>query len=105
MTHRRHPANGYSIISSVRAISIGGTWSPKRLRGFEIDDQLRPIGHQAAAGDDGALDLAGVAHVDRAHLHPKRRRRGLDSAPLADPGGNSGIPNDWPPASRSARSA
>jgi hypothetical protein len=41
---------------------------------------------------DGALDLAGVAHVVRAHLHPKRRRRGLDSAPLADPGGNSGVP-------------
>jgi hypothetical protein len=52
---------------------------------------------QAAIGGqcedrNGALDLAGVAHVVRAHLHPKRRRRGLDSAPLADPGGNSGIP-------------
>ena len=56
-THRRHPANGYSIISSVRAISIGGTWSPKRLRGFEIDDQLRPIGHQAAAGDEEAGEV------------------------------------------------
>ena len=56
-THRRHPANGYSIISSVRAISIGGTWSPKRLRVSEIDDQLRPIGHQAVAGDEEAREV------------------------------------------------
>jgi hypothetical protein len=28
---------------------------------------------------------------------PKRRRRGLDSAPLPDPRGNSGIPNDCRP--------
>src|SRR4029077_11598541 len=43
---------------------------------------------------DGALDLADVAHVDRADLDPNRRRRGLDGAPLANPGGYSGIAND-----------
>jgi hypothetical protein len=31
---------------------------------------------------DGAFDLAGVAHIDRAHVHPKRRRRGLDGGDL-----------------------
>ena len=48
----------------------------------------------AREGRDGALDLAGVAHVDRAHLHPERRRHGLDGAELADPGGYGGIPKD-----------
>ena len=33
----------------------------------------------AREGRDGALDLAGIAHVDRAHLHAERRRHGLDS--------------------------
>src|SRR5262245_25662672 len=37
----------------------------------------------AREGRNGALDLAGVAHVDRADLHPKRRRRSLDDAELA----------------------
>ena len=36
-------------------------------------------------GGDGALDLGDVAQVDRAQLHPKRRRRGLNCAQLADP--------------------
>ena len=34
---------------------------------------------------DAALDLAGVAQVDRAYLHAKRRRHGLDDGELADP--------------------
>ena len=42
----------------------------------------------------GALNLSGVAHVDRAHLHPKRWRYGLDRAKLADPGRLPGISND-----------
>jgi hypothetical protein len=27
---------------------------------------------------DGALDFAGIAHVDRTQFHPQRRRHGLD---------------------------
>jgi len=54
--------------------------------------------HAAIAGTregrDAALDLRRVAHVDWAHLHPERRRRGLDRAPLAGPGGYCGIPKD-----------
>ena len=101
-------------------------------------DYVRPIGDQAAAGDevpfevdsgqlvpgrkrddqiamkhrqrapchdqtairgarecrDGALDLAGVADVHRAYLHPDRRRHGLDRGELAEPGGYGGVPND-----------
>ena len=53
---------------------------------------------------DGALDFAGVAHVDRAHLHPERRRHGLDGAELADPGGVGRDPEGPPLASRAARS-
>ncbi|HEY5130994.1 MAG TPA: hypothetical protein VIJ35_27510 [Bradyrhizobium sp.] len=48
----------------------------------------------AREGRDGALDLAGVAHIDRVHLHPQRRRRGLDCAELAGTGGLGGIPKD-----------
>ena len=40
---------------------------------------------------DGALDVAGVAQVDRVHLHPERRRHRLDGAQLADHGGDGGI--------------
>ena len=31
---------------------------------------------------DAALDLAGIAHVDRTQFHPKRRRHGLDCPEL-----------------------
>ena len=48
----------------------------------------------ASEGHDGTLDLSGVvAHVDRAHLHPERRRDGLDCAELAGSGCYRGIPN------------
>ena len=42
----------------------------------------RACGHDQAAtvsarkGSDGALNLGRIAHVDRAYLHPERRRRG-----------------------------
>ena len=54
---------------------------------------------QAAAGGaregrNCAFDLGGVAHVDRANLHPERGCRGLDSAPLARTGRLGGIPKD-----------
>ena len=49
---------------------------------------------RAREGRDGALDLAGVAHVDRAHLYSERRRHGLDGAELADPLGYGGIAKD-----------
>ena len=49
---------------------------------------------RAREGRDGALDLAGVAHIDRVDLHPERRRHGLDDAELAGAGGYGGIPKD-----------
>jgi hypothetical protein len=51
----------------------------------------------AREGRDGALDLAGVAHIDRAQFHPERRRHRLDGAQLPAPGGYGGIPNDRRP--------
>ena len=65
-----------------------------------MNERQRAACHDQAAiagtrkGRDAALDLRRVAHVDRAHLHPERRRRGTDRAPLADPGGYCGIPKD-----------
>src|SRR5262249_49202406 len=43
---------------------------------------------------DGALDLAGVAHIDRVDLHPERRRYGLDDAELDGADGYGGIAKD-----------
>src|SRR5215467_6794101 len=45
-------------------------------------------------GDDAALDLTGVAHVDWSDVHLERRSHRLDDAELADPGGHCGIAND-----------
>src|SRR5262249_46894787 len=39
----------------------------------------------AREGRNGALDLAGIEHVDRAQLNTERRRHGLERAPLAGP--------------------
>src|SRR5262249_34315169 len=36
---------------------------------------------------DDALDLAGVRHVDRGHLHLERRRHSLDDAKRGHPSG------------------
>src|SRR5262249_25655079 len=67
--------------------------------GRQHDDQIAvndppraPCHRQAAIRDTregryGALDLTGVAHVDRAYLHPDRQRHGLDGGKLADSGG------------------
>ena len=41
-----------------------------------------------------ALDLAGVAHADRAQLDAQRRRRGLNGGELAGPGGCAGFAKD-----------
>ena len=35
-----------------------------------------------------------IAHIDRAHLHPKRWRHGLDGAELGEAGGYGRIPKD-----------
>src|SRR6266436_8656362 len=35
---------------------------------------------------DGALDLAGIPHIDRAHVHAQRWRQGLDCGELARSG-------------------
>jgi hypothetical protein len=43
---------------------------------------------------DLAFDLCRIANVDPAQPHPKRRRRGRDRVPLADPGGYRGIPKN-----------
>ena len=65
------------------------------MAGRQRDDQVamklrgRARGHDQSAigrageGRNGALDLAGVAHVDRADLHSERRRYGLDSGKRA----------------------
>ena len=52
---------------------------------------------RAREGSDRAFDLAGVAHVDRAHLYPQRLRGALDGAELSDPGRIGGIPKDPDP--------
>ena len=48
----------------------------------------------AAQSCDGTFDFARIAHIDRAQLHPKRRRRGLDGGQLAAPGGSGPITKD-----------
>src|SRR6516165_12317933 len=47
---------------------------------------------RACEGRDVALDLAGIAYVDRAHLHTDQWRHGLDGAELTRPGGYGGLP-------------
>jgi hypothetical protein len=42
---------------------------------------------EAMTSRDGALDLTGIAHVERAHIHPERRCHGLDDAKQAGAGG------------------
>src|SRR5260370_39814523 len=60
----------------------------------------RAAGHDQATirgareGRDSTLDLAGVAYVDRAYLHPDRRGHRLDRAELASPSGDGGITED-----------
>jgi hypothetical protein len=55
---------------------------------------IRPPFDPARECNDRALDLAGVAHIDRAQLHPERRRHRLERAQLPAPGGYRGIPKD-----------
>jgi hypothetical protein len=86
----------------VASVVDGGQFVPGRQR----DDQIAMSARQRARRHDqaairgarecrdGALDLAGVAHVDRAYLHADRRRHGLDYGELANPGGYGGIPKD-----------
>jgi len=77
------------------------------------DDQVTVNRRRRAPGDDqpamraarhfrkAAFDFGGIAHIDWAQLHPKRRSCGLDCAPLADPSEVAGIPED--PCARHAR--
>src|SRR5262249_28415731 len=77
------------------------------------DDQIAMnIGQRAARHDqatirgarerrDGALDLAGVARVERAHLQTERRRRCLYGPPLPNSARYRGIAKD--PRPRHAR--
>jgi hypothetical protein len=59
-------------------------------------DGRRRLGGARVRSDrgDGALNLAGVAHIDGVHLHPERWRRSLDDAELGGAGGYGGIPKD-----------
>jgi hypothetical protein len=54
----------------------------------------QPAIRGARDGRDAARDLAGVAHVDWAHLHPQRRRHGLDGGKLIGSGALAGISKD-----------
>src|SRR5262245_38933857 len=45
-------------------------------------------------GRDSALDLTGVAHVDRANVHSERRRHRLGGAELADSLRQGGVSKD-----------
>ena len=72
-----------------------------------FDDQMRdgrvanalpvtirpPFGRRAKAAMSRSISF-GVAHIDRRHLHPQRRRHGLDCGELTEPGGNGGVPKD-----------
>ena len=172
----------YSITSSARASSVGGTSRPSALavlrlidqlvlgrrlhrqvgrllaledavdvagRAPVLVDQIRPVGDQATGGDEVAAGVdrgqpvpgrqrddqiamnasptrspsrsgrhsperanavtarsisRGIAHVDRAQLHPQRRRHGLDGARTARSRRRWPDPEGPPPASRRARS-
>src|SRR5215467_634299 len=48
----------------------------------------------ACEGRHRALNLTGVSHVERAHLHAKRRRHSLDDAELSVPGRIGGVAKD-----------
>src|SRR5262249_57441903 len=51
----------------------------------------------ACEGSQRALDLAGIAHIDRAKLHSERWRHGLNCAPQPNPGPYPAIPTTSPP--------
>jgi hypothetical protein len=79
------------------------------VSGRQCNDQVTTaLCHRAGRDDQAAirrarecrdipLHLAGVAHIDWVHLHPERRRDGLDCAELANSGGYGGIPNHCRP--------
>ena len=57
-----------------------------------LDVTISPQFGGAGESSDGPLNLAGIAHVDRADLHADGRRHGLDDGELADSGAQGGIP-------------
>src|SRR5262249_22755775 len=75
-----------------------GVDSRQLVLGGELQDQMtmnrrrraprydKPAIRSACEGRDAALDLARVAHINRAHLHPELRCEALDGAT-----GNYGI--------------
>ena len=91
-----------SVRSRPRAACVG----PPARRSDRDDARLsarrhdQPVIRAAREGSDGALDLAGVAHIDWADLHPERRCHGLDDAKLARARRGGGIPKDRQLASR-----
>ena len=48
-------------------------------------------------GRDGALDLAGIAHIDGAQLHAQRRRKRLDRTELTETRCDAGVTKDRSP--------
>src|SRR5437868_7763614 len=85
------PIGDQSAVSNHVAKGIDG-WQP--MSGGQCDDQLamnclrRTSCHNQAAVrlvrecGDGPFDFSTITHVDRAQLHPKRGRHGLDSPAL-----------------------
>src|SRR5262249_1630416 len=63
----------------------------------------RATGHDQAAvrtlreRRDGALDLAGIAHIGHAQVHAEGRRRSLDDAELARSGRDGRVSKDRSP--------
>src|SRR5262249_41429976 len=81
--HRREPVSGrkrdYQIAMADRC-------SARRYDQASV--------RSAREGGDGALDLAGIAHIERIDFHGERRRHGLDGGKLAGPGAYVGIPRN-----------
>src|SRR5262245_15042484 len=103
------PAVRVDYVRSIREQAAAASEVRERInRGQSVacckrDDQMAmsrqrrsPNNDQAAIRcacecSDAALNLPGIAHVDRAQLNPKRRRDLLNDGKLTDPGAHSGI--------------
>ena len=71
----------YSITSSARASSVGGTVKPSALRGLEIENQFEP--RRLLHRQIGRLGtFQDFVDVGRAFAHPERARAVLDQAAL-----------------------
>ena len=76
----------YSIISSARASSVGGTSKPSAFAVLWLIVSSYLVG-ACTASRDSALNLAGVLRIDRRQFHAERRRHRLNRRKLGNPGG------------------